>query len=120
VTRRHVIAALSLIGLGACLSPTLPLPPPEAPDAIAASETAGFWDVRGTCTPGARVLIKNLRTGVVTGRDDQSNTGRYFIHMPAELCDQAEVTEVVGTHTSDATFFVIEPVTNGLGDGSCE
>lgn len=103
----------------ACLSPTLPLPPPEAPDSIAMSQELGMWDIRGSCTPGARVLITNPRTGVITGREDTDNDGRYFIQIDADLCDNAEVSEVVGGKTSDSTFFVVEPVTNGMGDDSC-
>ena len=119
--RRHLLAAAigfsGCVFATACLSPTLPLPPPEAPDSIAMSQP-GLWDVRGSCTPGARVLI-TLEDGTITGREDTDNDGRYFIQIQAELCEGAEVTEVVGGKASDATFFVVEPVTNGMGDDSC-
>jgi hypothetical protein len=124
MTRRHLLAAAiwlaSGLGTAACLGPTLPTPPPEAPDAIGLSQDEGFWDIRGSCTPGAKVLVKNLQTGAISGREDADNDGRYLIRMEADLCDHAQVSEVVGNTSSDATFFIIQPVENGLPDGSCE
>jgi hypothetical protein len=120
--RRFLVAScavVGLVGVSACLSPTLPLPPPETPDAVGASVDAGVWEVRGSCTPGATVLIRNVNTGVISGTEDKNNDGRYFIRVDAEACDGAEVFEIVDTTTSDASFFLIEPTTNGVGDGSC-
>ena len=66
-SRRLLALALWAAGLAACLSPTLPLPPPEEPTSISASAVEGYWDVRGQCTPGAVVLVKNVATGVIAG-----------------------------------------------------
>ncbi len=116
-----LLGSLLVASTSGCLSPTLPLPPPEEPDAISESGTAdGFWEVRGTCTPGARVLVKNLATGVIAGTDDKDHDGHYFIRIEAEICDAAELYEVVGNSTSDGTFFVIQPQVNGQPDDSCQ
>jgi hypothetical protein len=106
-------------GLGACLSPTLPLPPPEEPDAISASDEEGVWEVRGSNTPGAVVLVKNLNTGVIAGSEDKDGDGRYFIRIAGSLCDGAEVSEIIGDDTSDSTFFLLEDVVNGEPAGDC-
>lgn len=127
MTRRHLLATVALaagpliLGLiaPACLSPTLPLPPPESPSSIGMSVEEGVWDIRGTCTPGATVLIENLQTGVIAGRRDDDNDGRYFIPIRASLCDSATVSEVVGSNTSEGSFFMIEPVENGLSQNTC-
>ncbi len=106
----------SLIG---CLSPTLPLPPPEQPDAIALSGKDGVWEIRGGNTPGAVVLVKNLNTGVIAGAEDKDADGRYFLRIEGTLCDGAQVSEIVGTDTSGATFFLLEGLVNGEPAGDC-
>jgi hypothetical protein len=115
------ILALGLLPLaGACLSPTLPLPPPEEPDSVTLSAETGAWEVRGSNTPGAVVLVKNLSTGVIAGVEDKDADGRYFIRVAGEECDGAEVYEIVGTDTSDTTFFILEEVVNGQPAGNCQ
>ncbi|MBW2453157.1 MAG: hypothetical protein JRI68_01530 [Deltaproteobacteria bacterium] len=112
----------ALVGSGSgCLSPTLPLPPPEPPDAVSESATGeGTWDVRGVCTPGARVLVKNLDNKVIAGRDDDDYDGHYLIPIQADLCDDAMVFELVDDNLSEGTFFIIQPTVNGLSDDSCD
>lgn len=117
--RRRILAILATSSLAACLSPTLPLPPPEAPDAIAMSEEIGVWEVRGTNTPGSVVLVKNLNTGVIAGAEDKDSDGRYFIRIAGSLCDAAEVYEIIGTDTSGTTFFLLEGLVNGEPAGDC-
>lgn len=112
---RKFIAIATLVFAGACLSPTLPLPPPAEPDQITLS-AEGVWDVRGTCTPGATVLIQNVSTGVIFGTEDQDYNGRYFLQVDAQACDVAEVIEIVDSTVSSATYFVLESVTNSVPD----
>ncbi len=115
-----LVGATAVVGLAVgCVSPTLPLPPPEEPDALAESAEPGMWDVRGECAPGALVLIKNLDTGVIAGTEDKDGDGRYLIRIEATVCDGAEVTQLLGNDVSGGTFFVVEPLINGMPDGSC-
>ncbi len=108
------------LALTACLSPTLPLPPPEEPDGVAMSSTEeGVWDIRGSSTPGAVVLIKNVSTGIIAGTEDDDGDGRYFIRVEGDLCNGAEVQELIGNDTSDTTFFLLEPRVNGEPSGEC-
>ncbi|MEM9694503.1 MAG: hypothetical protein AAGA56_18280 [Myxococcota bacterium] len=117
--------ALALLGasllapVSACLSPTLPLPPPDRPESITASVDAGFVDIRGRCTPGATVLIENLETGVITGTDDRDEDGDYFIRLEGDGCDRAEVWEVIDNTISSATPFTIVERINGQAQGEC-
>lgn len=111
---------LLCVALAACLSPTLPLPPPEEPDSVGLSDDADIWEVRGQCTPGALVLIQNLATGLIVGIEDRDADGRYFLRVEGQLCDPAEVSEIIDTTSSDETFFLLEPRINGLPQGDCE
>lgn len=118
---KTVNSGVVLIGLclGACLSPTLPLPPPDAPENIGLSDD-GVWEVRGLVTPGATVLVKNLATGQIVGAEDQDADGRYFIRVPGEMCDAAEVTELFDSTTTAETFFILETTVNSQTQGDCE
>ncbi len=115
--------ALSLalpVVFAACLSPTLPLPPPEEPDGVGLSGDPDIWEVRGQCTPGALVLIQNLATGLIVGVEDQDADGRYLVRVEGQTCDPAEVRELIGNASSDGTFFLLETRINGLPQGDCE
>jgi len=93
----------------------LPLPPPAEPDNIVAAED-GLWNIRGTCTPGAIVLINNVNSGVITGTEDNDHNGRYFVQVAADKCDVGEVWELLDTSVSNSTYFLIQPLTAGLPD----
>ena len=112
---RKFVAIALLVLSGACLSPTLPLPPPAEPDQITLSET-GTWDVRGGCTAGSTVLIQNVSTGVIFGAEDKDFNGRYFVQVEGEACDVAELIEISDSHVSSPTYFVLEPVTTSVPD----
>lgn len=100
---------LLLCGAAGCLSPTLPLPPPEEPDYIAQSAD-GLWDIRGSSRPGSLVIIKNIDNGSIVGVEDLNDTGRYYVQLPALLCDEAEVFEIIDeTEVSSPTRFIIRP-----------
>ena len=107
-------------GMAACLSPTLPLPPPESPDSVGVSTDPGVWDIRGSCAPGAVVLVKNVDTGIISGVEDKDSDGRYFVSIEAEECDTAEVIQLLDNDSSDGTFFIVETTVNGLPEGNCQ
>ena len=70
-----------------------------------------MWNLRGSCAPGAIVLVKNIATGRIVGTEDSDADGRYFIAIEAEECDVAEVWQIVGNEASMAAGFVVTPVT---------
>lgn len=106
-----LLFATALSG-SACLSPTLPLPPPEV-DSI--SETAaGTWQVRGTCSPGAEVVIVDDATGRGVVVEDRERRGIFFAAIQADPCDVIIVTQSVGSEDSSASRFVIQEVREGI------
>lgn len=117
---RYALSLALPLAFAACLSPTLPLPPPEEPDSVGLSGDPNIWEVRGQCTPGALVLIQNLATGNIVGVEDQDADGRYLIRVEGQTCDPAEVSEIIGSSSSDETFFLLEPRINGLPQGDCD
>ena len=121
ICRRRVFLFATTALLASCLSPTLPLPPPAEPDSILPGSEKGVWSIRGNCSPGAIVLINNLNSGTITGTEDRDHNGRYFVQVPAEECDVAEVWELIDTTVSNSTYFVIQEVTAGLpNDDVCQ
>ncbi|MBM4360218.1 MAG: hypothetical protein FJ096_19095 [Deltaproteobacteria bacterium] len=121
--RRAVLVALVLET--GCLSPTLPLPPPEAPLTITESVPPGedgesTWLVRGTCSPGAIVLVENVDTGRIQGIEDDDGDGRYTLSVAAKPCARAEVWQLFEDIQSTRTGFLVAPTTNGsVAPGAC-
>lgn len=107
----RVLASLALVALAApsCLSPTLPLPPPEMPDAIRIGASANTWEVFGHCTRGAIVTVFNENAGVGAVFEDRDETGAYHVILEGAQCDVAHVEEEVGQERSASTTFVLAP-----------
>lgn len=117
------LSGLLAVGLGACLSPTLPLPPPEEPERIQPSEEGGdVWIVSGSCVPGALVTVFNEETGKGALVEDTERTGRYSVELEATRCDLAWVAQVFEDEASGRTSFVIQEVTGSAPDdtGACK
>ena len=119
------LLALALVGLAAlaapaagCLSPTLPLPPPEAPDTIQ-EEGAGSWLVAGACTDHATVFVGDVKTG--SGIFRACTHGSYAITVPAKKCDTGFVSEEIDGEMSAEAKFVFQEVSEGMPTGGpCE
>jgi hypothetical protein len=113
---RQIARVAILVGgvslAGGCLSPTLPLPPPDVPGTIA-SAADGVWAIQGTCIPGAQVTVLNEVTGKGEVFVDLENTGRYNVELHATLCDFVTVSQEAHNEESSKTGFIIEPVMNG-------
>lgn len=103
---------LPVLLVAACLSPTLPLPPPEEPSSI--SENAdGTWQVAGSCLEGAQVILLNEATarGVVVV--DQDASGHYSIAVPGEACDVIVLSQSASDEVSGETRFTLRAVEGG-------
>lgn len=108
--RRHLLtfalaAASALLG-ASCLSPTLPLPPPD----VESIQQAGSkqWTIAGTCLPGAVVSIFNdtQNQGVLV--EDTAQMGKFVVTLDADECDVGWVSQVLGTEASAQASFVVE------------
>lgn len=109
-------AIVAVFGAGACLSPTLPLPPPELPQNLH-DRGDGVWSVQGSCIAGAEVIVLNDSTGLGAVVVDLDQTGGYYVEIKASACDFITVQQLIGTEESAETGFVLEPLTNGIPDG---
>jgi hypothetical protein len=109
--RRHPLSfalavAFALLG-ASCLSPTLPLPPPD----VESIQDAGRmqWTIAGSCTPGAVVSVFNETTNKGVLVEDVDRSGKFVVTLTGDLCDLGWVSQVVGTETSVEEHFVLEP-----------
>jgi hypothetical protein len=111
-------ASLSVSG---CLSPALPLPPPE-PTFIEAAATPGRWIVSGQSNEAhALIVIQNERTNDGVSTTSDGATRAYKVEIDAKLCDSATVLELdEGSSEVARTPFVIQPTRDGFGDRSCQ
>lgn len=110
------LGALFAVLAASCLSPTLPLPPPE-PDSIQEART-GVWIVSGSCQKGATITVTNTskHRGVVV--EDFEQIGNYSIEIEADLCDTGSVSEQIGNEVSNETGFVFDKP-SGTSSSSC-
>lgn len=81
-----MLAALgALISVG-CLSPTLPLPPPDKPD-VEGPDQDGYVTLTGVVPAYALAQALNLRTGEIAGQVTDE-TGYYQFRLRAEVDDE--------------------------------
>lgn len=119
--RRHLLtfalaAASALLG-ASCLSPTLPLPPPDVESIQQAGTT--HWTIAGTCIPGAVVSVFNDTQNQGVLIEDTAQQGKFVVTLVADECDVGWVSQVVGTETSGQVAFVVEALSvNDTGASS--
>lgn len=114
LTRRLLVCALAGLALSACLSPTLPMPPPAPPDVQRVGQ--GQYELSGQLyDQGDLVLALNVRTGEVTG---QLAKPSYRFVVSAEPGDSMSLWYVDGLRSSEATEFEI-PLTT-IGDAGTD
>jgi hypothetical protein len=100
----------------ACLSPTLPLPPPSEPETISADASLTLWTVRGACAPGAEIVVLNEATGRGAAFEDRDGRGRYSVELEGSRCDVVTVRQGLGTEVSAETGFVLQETTASTPD----
>lgn len=113
------LVALATVAPSGCLSPTLPLPPPEEPSSIRSVED-GVWGISGTCAAGAEVVVLDEVTGQGEVFIDLDRTGHYYVELHASQCDLASVVQESGGAQSGKTTFVVHAHEEGApGDNAC-
>ncbi len=115
--RLAAIASLGLVAFAAqgCLSPTLPLPPPEEPDVVQ-QETGGNWLVAGACADHALVSIFNRNTGA--GVITTCTHGTYAKTLQGQKCDDCFVSqETEDGEQSSETEFLLQKTAGGTPSG---
>lgn len=106
------IALLPALALS-CLSPTLPLPPPEEPSSMAPGAD-GTWTIFGSCLEGAQVVAVNEATGRGAVFVDRDRGGRYSLTVEGEACDVVILSQSLGDEDSGETRIVLQATENGL------
>ena len=112
LTRAGLALGAFLSALAGCLSPTLPLPPPEEPGTIT-ENTDGTWQVAGSCIEGAQVVLLNEARGRGVVLVDQDATGHYSIAVAGDACDVIVLTQSLGDEASGETRFALRAVESG-------
>ncbi len=114
------LACLLVCLLGSCLAPTLPLPPPEAPESIRVLDD-GQWEISGQCVPGALVTAIVERTGRGSAVEDRDADGHYSVVVSADACHVVEIWQVDGTEASATTRVILQEVQGGsaIDGGAC-
>ncbi len=103
LARRSVLVALGAALATACLSPTLPLPPPSKPT-VEGPDQQGMVTLDGNVLSGGTVYAANLRTGEIRGQFTETD-GHYRFQIPAQDGDELEVWYSVGTDQSPEIIF---------------
>lgn len=104
--RSLLLAAVAAFG---CYSPTLPLPPPLAPE-ITTTDT-GAYRLKGGVVPNAQVFALNARTLLVDGQQT-SELGNYDFELHgAQAGDVISLWYQAGTDLSPTTAIELPPLT---------
>jgi hypothetical protein len=99
---RRLLTLLLLAPAGACESPTLPLPPPEAPTLEAGSDINHIKLVAGCggAEPNAVIVIVNLNPAVAgdmaVGGALANDCGAWDAMVYAHVGDTLDITQEVG------------------------
>ncbi len=113
------LAAAFSLACASCLSPTLPLPPPETETIQEVSE--GLWVVAGTCKEGAIVTVFNETQGQGTVVEDRDQIGRYSIEVHANACDRGWVSQILvqDESTQNRLWFSPKAPTDSSNNAAC-
>lgn len=115
VLRATLLAMLAALS-ASCLSPTLPLPPPDEPTTMGPStEDPDVWIISGSCPDGSVVIVTNQETGAGDAYQDLDmgdGTCSYSLRLEAQRCDRAKVRVVSGDDAAE-TDFVVQERQNG-------
>ncbi len=104
--RRYPFVLLAVVAASSCLSPTLPLPPPNQPD-VEGPDGSGNVTLSGEVMRGANVYANNLNSGASAGQKADPNTGKYRFRIAASLGDRMELFYIYDSVSSDRTYFSI-------------
>jgi hypothetical protein len=115
-------AAVSALSATSCLSPTLPLPPPDTETGTQSMDDPTRWVISGTCAPGALVIVMNDATGQGAVYEDRSQSGHFLVEIEGERCDSAWVSQERGSEVSSRGYFILDTFSPNMpnGSGQCQ
>lgn len=105
IPRRLLVLGLAATVLsGGCLSPTLPLPPPSAPEAVQVSDTQ--YRLSGFIPEPGNVYARNEETGLIFGQ--LALDREYSFLMEAQPGDFVSLWYTSGTELSGSYQFIVD------------
>jgi hypothetical protein len=113
-TRRFALFGVLALALGACLAPTLPIPPPSSPD-VSVPDANGLVTVKGgagSAHYGAIVYGCNQSTSCndrIHGSAVSTDGSWEIDPLPAKRGDEIIVWQVIGQDTSPPSYPVAVP-----------
>jgi hypothetical protein len=113
--RRGLFLLGAVLGVASCLSPTLPLPPPSAPQ-VSAPDAAGFSRIQGRVRSQASVFVENLSTLRIAGQKTDE-TGDYEVEIGASVGDRLAVWYETGNNEQSPPTEVTVPGPEAGGAG---
>lgn len=103
---RLALVAVGLATAWSCLSPTLPLPPPNRPD-VEGPDVTGNVTLSGAVVPGGQVYANNLNNGQSAGQRANPQTGQYRFKLGARVGDAIDFFYIYDSATSEHLYFNI-------------
>lgn len=105
-SRRRLVCVAAALAVAACLSPTLPLPPPSEPT-VTGPDEAGVVRLQGRARPTAWVFAVNKASqfGAFQAADAE---GRYELELRAQVGDEVALWYELNGEGSEALILVIE------------
>ena len=104
--RRLLLSVAGALMLGACLAPTLPLPPPSEP-AVDGPDENGVTTLSGKVEGGAWVYAIN-RASDQGAFEIAGDDGLYSLTLITQAGDRIQMWYTVGAQTSDQLEFEIK------------
>lgn len=98
--RRLVLLATASLALGACLSPTLPLPPPDRPD-VSSPDASGMVRIQGLAPVGSTVTAWNHANNLTAGQVLKTDP-KYDFTLRADVGDLIELYYTKSTDQSQS------------------
>jgi len=105
VFRRLLLLAAAGLLVSGCLSPTLPLPPPDRPD-VSSPDQSGLVRIQGVASPQSEVIALNHGNNVIAGQVLRDSS-RYDFTIQGEVGDAIEIWYVEGEDKSPSTTVIV-------------
>ena len=103
---RRLLMLVAALGLASCLSPTLPLPPPDRPN-VSAPDADGLVRLQGVAAPQSEVIAWNHDNDVIAGQVTRESAN-YDFTIRGEVGDFIELWYIQG-HEESQTVRVTVP-----------
>jgi hypothetical protein len=101
-----LLAGLAVVFGTGCLSPTLPLPPPNRPDTVEGPDAQGMVRISGTVHSNSLVYAFNAQNSQGVFQRVGGN-GRYNLTIAAQIGDEITLWYESEGETSPAIIFAI-------------